>query len=199
MSTHESIYLASRSPRRLQLLMQIGIKPIVIESNVMELQLPSEAAPDYANRIALNKAEAGWEIAEKMLSLPVIAADTIVVCEDRILGKPRDREDAIATLNLLSGRTHQVITAVAIKNATKTRQCLVESEVTFAHLTASQIEFYWNTGEASDKAGAYGIQGLAAAFISRLKGSYSAVAGLPLYETSVLLRDFGIKVLGPDK
>ncbi len=195
MSNKETVYLASESPRRLQLLAQIGIKATVIPSKIVETKLPSESPLAYANRMAISKAQSGWCNSARIFTLPVIGADTIVVCDDKILGKPNNKKEGIAMLTTLSGRVHQVITAVAIVYATQVRQCYVESEVTFATLTESEIETYWDTGEPCDKAGAYAIQGRAAAFITYLTGSYSGVVGLPLFETVNLLREFGMIVL----
>lgn len=188
------VYLASKSPRRLQLLSQIGIKASVIIPAVSEVRDPSESALPYVNRMAMNKAQAGWRHAERTIDMPVIGADTIVVCNNKILGKPHSKEEGIAMLRQLSGCTHQVISSVAIIYKTQIKQCHVESEVTFATLTESQIEAYWRTGEPHDKAGAYGIQGKAAAFIRSLRGSYSAVVGLPLFETATLLYEFGMAI-----
>lgn len=187
------IYLASKSPRRLELLKQIGINPIVIDSEVSEIIHPDESALEFASRIALLKAETGQKQIQS--SAPVIGADTIVVLDNKILGKPRDKDHGIEMLALLSGNTHQVITALAITNGSLTRQCIVENEVSMADLTPRQIKAYWDSGEPCDKAGAYAIQGKAASFIRYLKGSYSAVVGLPLYETANLLRDFEIQIL----
>jgi septum formation protein len=187
------VYLASKSPRRLELLKQIGITPIVLDCDVPEIMNANESAIGFASRIALCKAEAGQKQIHSLA--PVIGADTIAVLDNKILGKPRDKNHGIEMLKLLSGNTHQVITAVAITNGNLIKQCVVENEVSFAHLTPEEIESYWETGEPCDKAGAYAIQGKAAAFITYLKGSYSAVVGLPLYETLNLLGEFGIQVL----
>lgn len=191
---NKSIYIASKSPRRLELLLQIGIKPIVIDPKIVEKKLASESPHEFVKRMAKEKAEAGFEIIKHQTPMPVLGADTIVLCDDQVMGKPRDRKDGIAMLSLLSGRTHQVITSVALKNAMQIKQCLVESEVTFCNLSLAQIETYWQTGEPHDKAGAYAIQGFAASFITNLRGSYSAVVGLPLFETRLLLHDFGVDI-----
>lgn len=184
-----SVYLASASPRRLELLKQIGMDVTVITPSVIEVPQPSEPPLDYAKRLARSKAEAGWSHPLRNKMMPVIGADTIVVCDNEVLGKPENKEHGMAMLSRLSGRTHEVITAIAIVYGEKIKQCYVQSEVTFATLTRTQIEDYWHTGEACDKAGAYAIQGRAAAFISYLKGSYSSVVGLPLFETVQLLRE----------
>src|SRR5579862_6034637 len=178
-----SVYLASNSPRRLQLLEQIGVKVKIIVPNINEEVNPNESPLAFVNRMALSKAQAGWTHPDRTMSMPVIGADTIIVCDNQIIGKPINKEHAIAILKKLSGRTHQVVTAVAIVYANKIKQCCVENDVTLTALTDHEIEAYWETGEPRDKAGAYAIQGKAAAFITHLKGSYSAVVGLPLFET----------------
>lgn len=187
-----SIYLASKSSRRLQLLEQIGVKAQIIDPNVPEVANPNESPLAYANRLAITKAQSGWIHPDRMLNIPVIGADTIVVCDQQMIGKPINKEDGMAILKQLSGRTHQVITAVAIVHENKMKQAVVESKVTFTELTDQEMESYWNTGEPCDKAGAYAIQGKAAMFISNLTGSYSGVVGLPLFETAALMREFNV-------
>lgn len=192
------LYLASRSPRRSELLTQIGISFAVLSLDVDETPKKNEKAEDYVVRLAKEKALAGWNTEQHIQNKPVLGSDTAVVTEGLILGKPVDRDDAIRMLRLLSGKTHQVMTAVALANKSEYSTSpelsfsLSVSDVSFKTLTDEEIEQYWLTGESADKAGAYAIQGRAAAFISHLSGSYSGVMGLPLYETVELLRQAGI-------
>lgn len=185
------LYLASASPRRRELLHQIGLAHQVIPQQVDESLLPGESPEDYVRRLAVAKAEAGFEslgVGEYL----VLGADTAVVCEGRILGKPRDRQDALTMLGLLSGNTHSVFSAVALQAAGKLAVAVVETRVSFRAMSPGECELYWASGEPRDKAGAYGIQGLGALFVRNIEGSYSAVVGLPLYETANLLAEFGI-------
>ena len=197
MATATQIYLASQSPRRSELLQQIGIKFRVLVPDVNEAALPREAPTEYVERIARLKAEVAWArvVERRMQRYPVLAADTAVILGRRILGKPQNDAEAASMLQSLSGRTHQVITAVAMAFEGKLKVARSESAVTFRRLTADEIAHYVASGEPHDKAGAYAIQGLAAAFISRIEGSYSGVMGLPLFETSRLLKSFGVQVL----
>lgn len=185
-------YLASQSPRRRELLSQLGAGFIVQAADIDEAVLPGEVAGDYVLRLAEAKALAVWNSAARVHSIPVLAADTIVVLDQQILGKPRDHADACVMLQQLSGRQHQVLTAVAVRQGDRQESLIQMSQVSFAKLTIQQIERYVASGEPADKAGAYAIQGRAAAFVSDLQGSYSGVVGLPLYETCRLLRHFGI-------
>ncbi|RLA02197.1 MAG: hypothetical protein DRQ45_04980 [Gammaproteobacteria bacterium] len=188
------IYLASQSPRRAELLRQIGVGFDVVTVAVDETIVATEAPEAYAQRLALEKAQAGWSQLPPDRQRPVLGADTIVIAGDTVMGKPASRRQAIEMLQALSGNTHQVITAVALvgEHEAVRSQC---SRVTFRTLTRQECEAYWETGEPRDKAGAYAIQGLAAMFITRLEGSYSGVMGLPLYETTELLKTFGIDTL----
>lgn len=186
------IYLASASPRRRELLDQIGVRYNVLKVAIDEIWDGSEEPRVYALRLALEKARAGWRQVSAENSLPVLGADTIVVVDDRVLGKPVDREHGLAMLAQLSGRSHRVFTAVALVDSTRQATRLSISQVHFANLTLAQCAAYWETGEACGKAGSYAIQGRAAAFISHLEGSYSGVMGLPLFETAALLGEFGI-------
>lgn len=195
------IYLASRSPRRRELLTQIGVQFDTIifrnhpreDREVDETPHRGEAPADYVVRVSRAKAELGWRIAalRKLQSQPVLAADTTIDVDGKIIGKPLDAEDAKSILRRLSGRSHRVLTCVAVacEGRVETRQSI--SEVCFTVLDEALIGNYVATGEPMDKAGAYGIQGRAAQFIERLSGSYSGVMGLPLFETAVLLRRFG--------
>ncbi len=196
-ATEAQIYLASRSPRRAELLRQIGVRFAVVDGDCDERQLPTESPSEYVQRLALTKAQVGCDQLTVLAlpPLPVLAADTAVLCDERILGKPRDRDEALAMLRLLSGRTHQVLTAVALALPTPMESRhwlrLNTSRVTFRTLTEAELEAYWQTGEPRDKAGAYGIQGRAALFITHLDGSYSGVMGLPLCDTGDLLAEIG--------
>jgi len=189
------VFLASASPRRQALLIQIGIGHTLLHVGVDEALLPDEPAGDYVRRVALEKARAGRALLPVGdAGSPVLGADTAVVVDGRIMGKPRDRDEGIDMLLTLSGRSHQVLSAVALAAGRETVR-VSESRVTFCTLTQAQCEAYWETGEPHDKAGGYAIQGRAAVFVSRLEGSYSGVMGLPVYETAELLREFGIEVL----
>lgn len=191
------VYLASQSPRRRELLRQIGVKFRVLAPHVDEAALPREAPDSYVERIARSKAEVAWARidARQRARHPVLAADTAVVLGRRILGKPADDAEARMILKALSGRTHQVLTAVAIAHEDRLRLATSVTAVTFRRLAPSEIARYVASGEPRDKAGAYGIQGVAATFIARIEGSYSGVMGLPLFETASLLKTFGIQVL----
>lgn len=177
------IYLASRSPRRRQLLEQTGVDYEPVDADVDETWQPGELPRDYVQRLALEKARAGFALTAKG---PVLGADTAVVLDNDILGKAESIEEAGSMLARLSGRTHEVLSAVAIV-AHQTRVMTNVSRVAIRPLTAPEIEDYCNTGEPLGKAGGYAIQGRAAAFIARLEGSYSGVMGLPLFETHLLL------------
>jgi septum formation protein len=187
------ILLASNSPRRRQLLEQIGVRFGVVAAGLDEAPLPGEAPGDYVLRLALDKARAGRALAAGRAELPVLAADTAVVVGGRILGKPGGREEAAAMLRSLSGRAHEVLSGVALVGQ-REAQALSRSEVRFRAIAAGEIRAYWETGEPADKAGGYAIQGLGAVFVAGLAGSYSGVMGLPLFETARLLADAGIPV-----
>lgn len=185
------LYLASKSPRRRELLARLGVDFDVLDVDVPEVRADDEPVFDYVCRVAGEKAAAGLQRAGDGL---VIGSDTEVALGNRVFGKPRDAHDARDMLAELSGRTHHVITAVTLAGRDAPAQALSVSEVTFAALDAKQIARYVDTGEFEGKAGAYAIQGAAEAFIRRLTGSYSGVMGLPLYETAQLL---GAAGLGP--
>jgi septum formation protein len=185
------IYLASGSPRRRELLQQIGVPFRVVGAPVDEAVLPNEAPAAYVARLAAAKAGAGWD-GREAIDAAVLAADTSVVLDGRILGKPADRRHAADMLNQLSGRTHEVLTAVALRTPDGLQSRLSRSEVTFRRLAGDEVHAYWDSGESADKAGAYAIQGRAAVFISDLRGSYSGVMGLPLFETAELLCAAGL-------
>jgi len=185
------IYLASASPRRRELLEQIGVHYRLLSVSVNERVMPEETPESYVQRVALDKARAGRDMIGQQDARPVLGSDTAVVVDDAILGKPKDKQEALAMLRQLSGRTHRVLTAVALANAQEQTRLSV-STVEFRPLTEEECERYWQTGECVDKAGAYAIQGYAAAFIRELRGSYSGVMGLPLFETTELLQQAGI-------
>lgn len=186
------LILASQSPRRAELLQQLKVPFRTCAVEIDESVLPGEKPADYVNRLALEKARSGQQGCDEQTL--VLGSDTSVVVDDQILGKPRDKQDFQQVLRLLSGRFHQVYTAVAIVKGTQVRQCLVQTTVEFTDLSDAAIEWYWHTGEPQDKAGSYGIQGLGGQFVTRIDGSYSAVVGLPLYETSQLLSEMGMNI-----
>jgi septum formation protein len=180
------IYLASKSPRRRELLRQIGVQFECLDTDVAEEPATGEPPRDYAIRVAQAKARAGHERLRDGMAW-VLGADTVVTIDGLILGKPRDHADGIHMLSRLSGRTHTVITAVALSGPGGDLLEVSLSEVTFRAISAEEQESYWQSGEPLDKAGGYAIQGKAAVFVQHLAGSYSGVVGLPLYETDKLL------------
>jgi septum formation protein len=189
------IYLASASPRRRELLDQLGVAYELLHVEVDESRLPGESPETYVNRLALAKARAGWDdVAGKRLLQPVLGADTIVVCGNQIYGKPADAAQAEVMLGHLSGREHRVLSAVALVGR-RVATALSLSTVRFRPLRASEIRAYIATGEPFGKAGGYAIQGQAAMFVERLEGSYSGVMGLPLFETANLLQTAGLRLL----
>jgi septum formation protein len=202
--TAKRLYLASQSPRRLELLRQVGLEPTVLpfrsatgRIDVDETPLPGEPAADYVLRLARAKATAGVA-AQSVRNLPhwpILAADTTVTLDGHILGKPENRDEGAAMLRRYSGRAHTVLTAVAAAYQGNLQTALSESVVTFKPLSEAEIAAYLDSREAYDKAGGYGIQGRAALFIQHLSGSYSGVMGLPLYETSELLKSVGFEML----
>lgn len=187
------LLLASASPRRKELLKQIGVQFFVKPVDICEQVKEGEEAIEYVRRLAIEKAESCYQ-SQKAPDVAVLGSDTTVVLDGHIMGKPADKEDAIATLLRLSGRTHQVMTAVALVYSGKTASTVVTTEVRFRSLSREECVAYWESGEPADKAGAYGIQGFGAVFVEEIKGSYSAVVGLPLAETSVLLKDAQVPI-----
>lgn len=185
------IYLASASPRRSELLRQIGVRFTVRAAAIPEEPLPGEAPERYVERLAAAKAETVW--AAVAGRDPVLGADTAVVLDGEILGKPADAAEAASMLERLSGRTHEVLTAVAVRHAGGLEKRLSRTEVRFRATTAAERLAYCATGEPFDKAGGYGIQGHAAVFVEELRGSYSGVVGLPLCETAALLARCGVR------
>ncbi len=192
---HPQIYLASQSPRRRELLEQIGIYSKVMTADVDESPAPKEAPAEYVIRLALEKARVVQAMLGDHEMLPVLAADTAVVVGHEILGKPVNRDDALAMMQRLSGRSHKVLTGVALVDEHTARSRLSVSHVTFRQITEAEALAYWNSGEPQDKAGGYAVQGLGAMFISHLQGSYSGVMGLPLFETAELLQSVGVELL----
>ena len=200
-----SVYLASKSPRRQELLRQLGIEFTELllreapgrEQDIIEAPRKDEPPLEYVKRIARLKASVAWHrmVRRGLAPKPVLSADTEVVLEGAVLGKPRDAADAIAMLGALSGRTHEVLTAVAIRWQAQLAQAVSSSRVSFRPIPKDEIERYIATGEPFDKAGGYAIQGKAAAFVQHLDGSYSGVVGLPLFETAEVLSRIGFMVL----
>lgn len=189
------IYLASSSPRRRELLDQVGVRYRVLTVDVPEEPGRHETAEMFCLRAALTKARAGRDLVPPQDRVPVLGADTVVAVDGRILGKPRDRGDGLEMLSALSDNTHHVYTAVAMVNTDGMEATrLSVSSVTFRAAGRDELEAYWETGEPADKAGAYAIQGRGAVFIQHLEGSYSGVMGLPLFETGQVLRQFGVKI-----
>ena len=187
------LFLASQSPRRQELLNQLGVHFAVRSQDVAENHQPGEKPEVFVQRLAVEKAAAVQQALSSTEQRPVLGADTVVVIDGEILGKPATRGNAITMLQRLSGRSHQVMTGVAVVSRQQS-VCVNVSEVTFRQLSLEEIEAYWNTGEPVDKAGSYAIQGYAAAFITKLVGSYSGVMGLPLFETAQLLAQHDIPV-----
>ena len=182
-----ALVLASASPRRRELLWQIGVAHRMAAAGVDETPRAGESAEECVKRLALAKATKIWSG-----TLPVLGADTAVVLDGELLGKPKDRLSAISMLSRLSGRSHRVLTAVALVDGHRSEVRLSDSEVRFRTLGALECARYWDSGEPRDKAGGYAIQGLGAVFVSELRGSYSGVMGLPLFETASLLDEAGV-------
>ena len=189
-----SLVLASTSPRRKELLQQIGVKFTQLSIDINEDVAEAESAEHYVLRLAKEKAAAGFELlsaAEKAMRI-VLAADTTVVCEGNILAKPESLEHSKEILRQLSGREHLVMSAIGMHSQSKAQQKIVTTKVKFRNISDAEIEAYWQSGEPQDKAGSYGIQGLGAVFVESITGSYSNVVGLPLCETAQLLNQFNI-------
>lgn len=190
------LYLASQSPRRRELLGQLGVSFSILDVDVAEVPYPEEAPLEYVRRVARDKAQAGWQLLarEAHADALVLASDTEVVLDKRIFGKPKDADDAVDMLHALAGYTHEVITAICAVSEQREHDNVCVSRVRFAALSEAEIAAYVATGEPFGKAGAYAIQGRGATLIERLEGSYSGVMGLPLFETARLLRKFGVAV-----
>lgn len=189
------IVLASASPRRRELLQQMGVPFVVQVADLHEAPEPGERALDYVQRIARAKADAVRARSDAAHALPVLGADTEVVLDGAILGKPASRDAGLAMLERLSGRSHEVLSAVALTDGARHAVRVSRSVVVFRATTPAERERYWAGGESADKAGGYAIQGRGAVFIERIEGSYSGVMGLPIFETAALLSQFGIDVL----
>jgi septum formation protein len=187
------LILASASPRRKELLAQLGIKCFVKAVDIDETPLPNESPLDYVQRVAAEKSAACLAVYNG--ELPILAADTSVVLNNQIMGKPENQQHAQEMLLQLSGTTHQVYSAVSLRKNLTHWEAVNITEVTFGKLTLAEIAAYWQTGEPCDKAGGYAIQGLGSIFIEKISGSFSAVMGLPLFETAQLLEQQGIKIL----
>ena len=203
MLVDKRIYLASQSPRRRELLKQIGVvfdvlplRAVAGRMDVIEVPHPGEGAADFARRMASEKASCGWRAVDlrHLLRFPVLGADTVVEIDGEILGKPNGRAEAQAMLTRLAGREHRVHTAVAVQHEERQEMRLSSSRVRLAPLEVHAIARYLESGEYLGKAGAYAIQGRAGAFVEHVEGSYSGIMGLPLYDTAVLLRAFGLDV-----
>ena len=186
------LILASASPRRSELLQQIGIRHVIKAVDIDETPWPHESPPAYVERVATEKSAVCRALLDH--DMPVLAADTSVVCDGKIMGKPDNLQHAMEMLSQLSGRSHQVYSAVSLRGAHHW-QAVSVSEVRFRPLSQTEIIAYWQTGEPQDKAGAYAIQGLGSVFIESITGSFSGVMGLPLFETAQLLAKQGIKVI----
>lgn len=188
------LYLASQSPRRRELLRQIGVRHAVISASIPEQPAAGETALDYVQRLAREKAAAGFAqlLQQNFPGAPVLGADTLGLLNGEILEKPLDQDHALRMLRQLSGRTHQVITAIALHSHTQQSLRLSITDVTFRELSDAEIIAYWSTGEPQDKAGSYAIQGLGAVFVKEIRGSYSGVVGLPIEATLELLQEFGV-------
>ncbi len=189
------IFLASASPRRRELLEQVGVRQRLLAAAVDETPHAGEVPELYVVRLALAKARAGRLLLTSDTPQPVLGADTAVVVNGTILGKPRDEAEFMASMARLSGRCHQVMSGVALVDGEREESRLSVSTVCFRELSEAERRAYWRSGEPADKAGGYAIQGLGAGFIERLEGSYSGVMGLPLFETAELLQHFGIPLL----
>ena len=187
-----SLYLASGSPRRRELLNQIGVPFTVVSAAIDETPLTHEPAVTYVERLARGKATAGFVALGQPSGACVLGADTAVIIDGQILGKPVDQADALAMLMALSGREHEVLTAIALTDGQRCETRYVSSLVRFRQVSVEEATTYWHSGEPQDKAGGYAIQGLGSVFVAGLNGSYSAVVGLPVCETAQLLGQFGI-------
>jgi len=184
------LLLASKSPRRREILDSLSIAYTMVDNRIDEVRASTESAYDYVERLAREKAS---QHANKGVCL---GADTIGVIDGEILEKPRDQEDAFRMWRLLSGKTHKILSAVAVAEGDKLFSTVVETAVSFRHISESEMQAYWHSGEPQDKAGGYAIQGIGAMFVTRIEGSYHAVVGLPVTETVDLLRRVGVPVLG---
>jgi septum formation protein len=190
---YDAIVLASASLRRSQLLHQIGVRHRIVGADIDETPRPDEVPPDYVQRLAAGKAQAVVARLEGRPDCPVLAADTTVVLDGRILGKPVDESDCLAMIGALAGRTHAVLTAVALWHDGRLSLALDTSYVAFRPIEADEVRRYWSSGEPAGKAGGYAIQGFGAVFVARIEGSFSGVMGLPLFQTAALLDAAGVR------
>jgi septum formation protein len=195
MNDQPNFYLASASPRRRELLGQLGYRFALLPVDVPERQLADETAEGCARRLALGKARAGAQLLGARPPRPVLGADTVVVLDGQVLGKPADHDESMAMLTRLSGREHRVVTAVAVVDAGREEVRVCATRVWMRAIDGAEVQAYAASGEGSDKAGGYAIQGHAAIFVERIEGSYTGVVGLPLFETAELLGRFGIRCL----
>jgi septum formation protein len=186
------LILASASPRRQELLNQIAVQFSVQAQDIDESLKQDESAEDYVCRMAKEKAQSALDAHVDSEHQIILAADTVVVCDDEIMGKPADKQQSAMMLGKLSGRQHRVLSAICLASGERFESALSESWVSFRNISEQEARAYWQSGEPAGKAGSYAIQGLAAIFVTRLEGSYSGVMGLPLYETAALLDSFGI-------
>ena len=193
MSSSSQLYLASTSSRRREILQSLGVNLKIAKVDTDESPLQDESAEELVQRLAMAKADGATDVGF------VLGSDTVVVLDDRILGKPTDADDAVEMLLALSGRSHRVLTGVALKTPQGTRAVLSATDVRFREIGRDEAIRYWQSGEPADKAGSYGIQGLGGMFIENINGSYSGVMGLPVFETVELLRSAGIEVLAKQK
>lgn len=192
MTSTTAVLLASASPRRRELLQQIGVPYRIVSHDVIEVRQAGESAQNFVMRMAREKALSALYAVPADHQPVVLGADTVVVCDDLVMGKPADRDEAVGMLTRLSGREHRVLSAVAVASCGVVEVAISETTVGFRDITAQQIEQYWLTGEPRDKAGAYAIQGLGGIFVKTIRGSYTGVVGLPLYETALLLAKFNV-------
>jgi len=190
MNSKPQLFLASKSPRRKELLAQLGYQFTCLSADIDESVIFNEPAEQYVVRLAIEKAT--FIAKSQPETTLILGSDTSVVLDNHILGKPTDLNDCLRQLSLLSNRQHQVITAIAVAQGQHVKSVAVTTQVTFKEISEEAITRYWHTGEPQDKAGSYGIQGIGGQFVKQISGSYSAVVGLPLYETSQLLADFGM-------
>ena len=192
-SSDFDLVLASSSPRRMEILNQLGIRYQAVSPMIDESLRYGESGEEYVRRLALDKASA---LAMHELSPPILGADTAIVCRGEVFGKPQDFEQFKEMLEALSGSKHVVLSAVAVNNGKLSSVLVCETSVSFREITNQEINYYWRTGEPRDKAGGYAIQGKGAIFIKHISGSYSGVVGLPIFETSQLMKNFNIPFMG---
>jgi nucleoside triphosphate pyrophosphatase len=189
-----SFYLASASPRRHELLTQIGVRFDVVNVDVDETPLAKESPEDYVQRVALAKAQAGLKTLGDDPEVVVLGGDTSVICNGQVFGKPENQAHALEMLMALSGAEHEVYSAISVVSAARQTTRLVKTTVRFRDLSEQECEAYWQTGEPQGKAGGYAIQGLGSVFVASIEGSYTGVVGLPVAETAQLLADFDVPV-----